>query len=47
MNSDQNKTKISLKANLIGTVLDIGISLLLGAAIIGQVSLPTLPSPAG
>lgn len=29
-----------LKANLIGTVLDIGIALLLGAVVIGKVSLP-------
>jgi hypothetical protein len=30
----------TLKARLIGTVLDIGISLLLGAIVIGKVSLP-------
>lgn len=41
MNSiTENKPKKTMKARLIGTVLDIGISLLLGAAVIGQVSLP-------
>lgn len=34
------KEKQVIRANLIGTVLDIGISLLLGAIVIGQVSLP-------
>lgn len=30
----------NLKARLVGTVIELGISLLLGAVIIGQVSLP-------
>lgn len=33
--------KVYVKANLIGTVMDIGISTLLGAIIIGKVCLPT------
>ena len=33
--------KTTIRANLIGTVLDIGISLLLGSVIIGKVALPT------
>lgn len=37
---EKPKKKI-LKAGLIGTVLDIGISVLLGAVVIGKVALPT------
>jgi hypothetical protein len=41
MNEEKKEPKKIVKAKLIGTVLDIGISLLLGAIIIGKVSLPT------
>ena len=42
MNRAGNKVPVrSLKAPLIGTVLDLGISTLLGAIVIGKVSLPT------
>ena len=41
MKEQENTPKKTVKAKLIGTVLDIGISLLLGAVVIGKVALPT------
>jgi hypothetical protein len=41
MNEDVKKKCEVTKARLIGTILDIGISTLLGAIIIGKVALPT------
>lgn len=40
MINEENTSKKTVKAKLIGTVLDIGISTLLGAIILGKVSLP-------
>jgi hypothetical protein len=40
MNSDVKTRMKTTEAKLIGTVLEIGISLLLGAVVIGKVSLP-------
>lgn len=39
--AERPRARIVLRARLIGTVLDIGISTLLGAIVIGQVALPT------